>query len=401
MIKPVSTLAACLLGMAAMPALAQDANLCGGAGAQGQWLGGDEANSDISGTFDYLEQMALVLMRNEYVGLFNVSVPGDYRIEAAGNGSGDTVIDIRDASGEIVISDDDSGGNAASRAETFLNPGTYCVSLRSFDGSPLTGFVRVSRPEHEPLTEGFMMDDGMMGGECDLSMAQPIELGQSMTSAINATPYYSLNLANPTAISMTAENENADPVLSLYDSNGDWLAENDDFDGLNSRIDMADTLPAGQYCIGLHALSDEFAPVTLTVSEYDPEEVMMSLFARGEAAPPLDGVYPVTKLGEITTRLRQDVNVGGDAAWYAFDVYDGGLMLVEAIAQGQGDPVLFMYDDLGRQVGYNDDADGTLNSLLTVRIQPGTYLVAVKQLDGATQGFIRLVFERYVPARPQ
>ncbi len=75
-------------------------------------------------------------------------------------------------------------------------------------------------------------------------------------------------------------------------------------------------------------------------------------------------------------------------------------MLVEAIDQGQGDPVLLMYDDLGRQVGYNDDNDGSLDSLLTVRVQPGTYLVAVRQLDGQTQGLIRMVFERYVPARP-
>ena len=86
--------------------------------------------------------------------------------------------------------------------------------------------------------------------------------------------------------------------------------------------------------------------------------------------------------------------------WYSFEVYEGGLVLIEAIAQGQGDPVLIMYDDLGRQVGYNDDSDGSLNSLLTVRVQPGTYLVAVKQLDHSTRGVIRMVFERYVPARP-
>lgn len=126
----------------------------------------------------------------------------------------------------------------------------------------------------------------------------------------------------------------------------------------------------------------------------------MNLYDRGDASPPLDGSHPVKDLGELQTRLREDVNVGGNANWYSFDVSEGGLILVEAIAQGNGDPVLVMYDDLGRQVGYNDDTDGSLNSLLTVRVQPGTYLVAVRQLDNQTQGFIRMLFERYVPARP-
>lgn len=394
-------LAAGMFSLAATGAYAQDTNLCGGVGANGQWLGGDEASSDISRASDYLEQMALVLLRNEYVALFTLSEPGEVRIEAEGRGSGDTVIDLRDAAGNLVISDDDSGGNGASRAETFLDPGTYCVSLRSVDGSPLTGFVRVGRPEHAALTAGVETPSTQAGGECDLSQAAPITLGQPVTNSVDGAPFYSLALDQPTAISLTAENRDADPVLVLYDGQGNWLAENDDFDGLNSRIDMADPLAPGQYCIALRALSDSSLPVTTTAKVYDPEEVMMTLYARGEASPPLDGSYPVTALGEISTRLREDVNVGGDAAWYSVDVFEGGLLLIEAIAQGQGDPVLTVYDDLGRQVAYNDDHDGSLDSMITARIQPGTYLVAVRQLDNSMQGVIRLVFERYVPARPE
>lgn len=401
MIKPISTaVATSLFALAALPAAAQDANLCGGSGANGQWLGGDETSSDLSTAPSYVEQMALVLMQNEFVGLFSVSQAGDYRIEAAGRGGGDTVIDVRDANGVIVASDDDSGGDAASRAETFLDPGTYCVSMRSFDGSPLTGFVRAGRMDQEPLTAGFASPPGGGGsGECDLATAQPLTLGQPVANAWAAQNTYSLTLDAPMSVTFTAENETADPILTLLDANGNWLAENDDFDGLNSRVDMAEPLPAGQYCIQLGLYGDENVPITVTAKEYDAQEVLMNLYARGDAAPPLDGSYPVEMLGELQTRLREDVNVSGDATWYAFDVYEGGLVLVEAIAQGSGDPVLTMYDDLGRQVGYNDDAGGTLNSLLTVRIQPGTYLVAVRQLDNQTTGFIRMVFERYVPAR--
>lgn len=402
MIRSISTaLVTGAFALAAAPAMAQDANLCGGVGANGQWLGGDEASSDISSSPSYVEQMALVLLQNEYVGLFSVSQPGDYRIEAQGRGGGDTVIDVRDASGTIVTSDDDGGGGAASRAETFLDVGNYCVSMRSFDGTPLTGFVRAARIDQEALTPGTNAG-GNQGstGECDLNTAVPITLGTPISNSWNAQSTYSLTLDAPTSVSFTAENENADPILTLFDSSGNWLAENDDFDGLNSRIDMTTPLPAGTYCVGLDLYGDEDAPITVTATEYDAAAALQTLYARGEASPPLDGSYPVQALGELTTRLREDANVSGDAKWYSFDVYDSGLILVEAIAQGQGDPVLTMYDDLGRQVGYNDDADGSVNALLTVRVQPGTYLVAVKQLNDTTSGFIRMVFERYVPARP-
>ncbi len=98
--------------------------------------------------------MALVLGGNEYVSLFTLSAPTDIRVEAAGRGSGDPIIDLLDSTGGMILSDDDSGGNAASRAETSLDAGTYCMSLRSYDGGPMTAFVRIGRQEQEALTEG-------------------------------------------------------------------------------------------------------------------------------------------------------------------------------------------------------------------------------------------------------
>lgn len=401
MIRPISTaLVTSLFALTALPAFAQDANLCGGAGANGQWLGDDEASSDISTAPSHIEQMALVLMSNEYVGLFTVSESGDYRIEAQGRGGGDTVLDLRNAAGGIIASDDDGGGEAASRIETSLEAGTYCASMRSFDGAPLTAFVRAARIDQEPLTMGF--EDAMPAAstECDISTAQPLTLGVPATNTFAAQSVYSFSLDTPTSVTITAENQDADPILTLFDPSGNWLAENDDFDGLNSRIDMSTPLPAGNYCIALGLYGEENLPITVTAKDYDPLEVQLGLYERGEASPPMDGTYPITALGELQTRLREDVNVSGGAIWYSFDVFDGGLVLVEAIAQGQGDPVLYMYDDLGRQVAYNDDNNGSLDSLVTVRVQPGTYLVAVRQLDDATTGFVRMVFERYVPARP-
>ncbi|QBY00978.1 hypothetical protein E2K80_09755 [Rhodophyticola sp. CCM32] len=142
--------------LSAVPALAQDAALCGGVGETGLWMGGSPEASDISTSASFIDQPGMMVPPGgETVSLFSVSTAGDYRIEANPNFDGDTVIDIRDAGGEIVVTDDDSGGNFASRADVALEPGTYCVSTRAFGGGSVIADLRVGRAEHEALTPGW------------------------------------------------------------------------------------------------------------------------------------------------------------------------------------------------------------------------------------------------------
>lgn len=399
-------LTAAIFGFAA-PAAAQDA-ACNGIGANGQWIGGSEGASDIATADNYREQMALVLAGNQYVSLFSLSAETTVRLEAAGRGAGDPLIDILDENGTVILSDDDSGGNSAARAEVSLAAGTYCLSLSSFDGAPMTAFVRIGRPDQEPLTEGVAVaatptDSNVTptgGGSC--ASATPLgtldgPLGAS--GSVDMTPYWSFTLSAPTAVTVIASNEDADPTVALYDAAENYLGENDDFDGLNSRLDMADPLPAGDYCVEVGALNDPALPISVEVSVYDPEAALNGLYARGETAPPLDGTFPVESLGVLENRLRKDAQIGTDATWYSIDMNQGGLLLVEAIAAGTGgDPWVAVFDDLGRQIALNDDHGDSLDSLVTARVNNGTYLVAVKQVGGASQGLIRMVFERYIPA---
>ena len=269
----------------ALPAAAQ--GLCGGVGDNGQWIGGTEDMSDITTATNYMEQMALVLMGNEYVALFNVSAATDVRVEAEGRGAGDPVIDLRNATGDIVLSDDDSGGNGASRGEMFLDPGTYCLSMRSYDGTPMTGFVRVGLLSHEALTDGMTaieeppIDEPYYGGTCDLAAAIPMATGAiddmlaggvTFTGTATDAPFLSFQLASDQMITVTAENETADPVIAIYDEYGNWIGENDDYNGLNSQIDITYPLYAGNYCVTLSALSDTSAPITVTVKAYDRDD---------------------------------------------------------------------------------------------------------------------------------
>ncbi len=397
MIFPTKTAAlATIIFAVAGPAFAQD-NLCGGSGANGQWIGGDEASSDIATVENFQEQMALVLGGNEYVALFSLSAPTDVRIEAAGRGAGDPVIDVLGADGSVIISDDDSGGNGASRAETFLETGTYCMTLRSFDGGPMTAFVRVGRQDQQPLTEGIAETAGeepMSEGSCDTATSLG-GVGSTATASAAETPYWSFTLDEAAPISIIAENEDADPLITLYDQDGEYIDDNDDFDGLNARINISDPLDPGTYCIEMQALSDNSAPITVSVDVYDPEAAFQALYARGEAAPPLQGETPVTDLGMLETRALQELQVSSDVTWFSVEMPQSGLLLVEAVGGEGVDTWLVVFDDLGRRVALNDDYGDGLDSLVAARVPQGTYLIGVRLFEGDT-GFVRLRAERYV-----
>ena len=388
------------LAMFALPAAAQD--LCGGIGSGGQWIGGSEAASDISVSTDYQEQMALVLGGNEHIALFSLSQPTGIRVEAQGRGAGDPQIDLVDQDGNILISDDDSGGNGASRAEVDLEPGTYCLSTTSFDGAPMTAFVRVSRVDQDALTDGIettTADNGVVSGNCSDGIALgTLEGTLTSNQSVSAAPFLTFSLSEPTALSITASNEDADPVLTLFDGNENYIDENDDFDGLNSRIDQAEPLAAGDYCIGLDALNDSNLAVAVEITVYDPDAALAALVDRGEAAPPMDGSVQITDLGTIDNRLRHDAQSNGDTTWFSINMPEQGVLLIEAISPGgNGDPWLVVYDDLGREIAQNDDYGTTYDSLIAARMNRGTYIIGLKDVGG-TSGLTRMVFERYVQA---
>ena len=394
-----------ILALQAAPLAAQDAP-CGGEGAGGQWLGGSEATSDIATAAAFAEQMALVLNGNRFVGLFSLSAAGDIRIEAAGRGNGDATLSLLGPDGAEVASDDDSGGNGAARIETALQPGTYCAVVRSFDDTPMTAFVRVGRTEMEALTPGMdaAPDPATDQGDSAAACADAPILGTlgdaplTFQGPANAAGHIRFTLDAPMPVSITAENSDADPAIKLLGADGDQIAENDDFDGLNARIDVSAPLDAGTYCIALEAISNPDAPIDVAISRYDPASALASLYAQGEAAPPLDGSVEITDLGALGNRTRQDLQVGGTTQWFKVTLDSPGLLLVEALASNtDGDPWLVMYDDLGREIARDDDGGDGTNARMTGRTMAGTYLIGLRQVSDRT-GFVRLIMERYVPA---
>src|SRR6056300_1751275 len=99
---------------ASSPAFAQD--FCGGMGAMGLWANGTEAASDLSQSSTAFDLTGLGLSAgNQAVGLFTLSQSANLRVEAVGQGGVDPVFDLYDETGRLILNDDDSGGNLASR----------------------------------------------------------------------------------------------------------------------------------------------------------------------------------------------------------------------------------------------------------------------------------------------
>lgn len=400
---------AALAMTSATPLLAQE--MCGGLGTGGTWIGGNETASDITTTTDIQEQMALVLGGNAYVSLFTLSDSTDVRVEAEGRGAGDPQLDLFDSTGAIITSDDDSGGGGAARAELPLEAGTYCLAVRSYDGSPMTSFVRVTRTDQEALTEGLTetpenTDTAVPAagpqGSCDDArpMTGTLVDGLLGLGSVNDTGFWRFTLDAPTAVTIKAENEEADPVLTVIAADGATIAENDDFDGLNAQIDFDNPLPAGDYCLAVTAVNDNALEITTTVTTYDPNAALRLQIEGGDVAPPLDGSYAITDLGTLDNRQRHDMNATAEVQWFQIAMPAAGLLLIEAVAVTESvDPWMVVFDDLGRKVGQNDDYGDGYNSLIASRVPAGLYLIGIKQLEDEGSGPIRVVLERYTAAQ--
>ena len=398
-----------LAGLAA-PVMAQE--ICPAVGPGAVWMAGDQVGSDVMAAAAPLDQSGVTVPPNGSVlSAFSVTSPGEVRIEALPQPGGDTVIELYAADGRIIMSDDDGGGNLASRAETFLDPGTYCLLTRGFGGGALVADVRVGRTEMEPLTQGIAAGTGFFAGVETCTPATPAtRLGQGPIDALlsgavtqvnsaAAVPYYRFTLASPQAVTITAENEWADPYIYVFDNAGTLLAENDDYNGFDSQIDFTEPLPAGDYCIAMRALSDPNEAVTLSVMGYDPNRALFNMYASGQVSPPPGAGYPITELGVLQTRLIYDQPVGSDAVWYSFSVPEGGLVLINAVEISDSDPMIVLFDGAGRELAFNDDAGGSLDSQIAQPVGPGTYMLGTMQYSSGYSGVIRVSIERFVPAQ--
>ncbi len=153
-----------------------------------------------------------------------------------------------------------------------------------------------------------------------------------------------------------AEGQALDPMLSIYDAQGNQLAFNDDAEGsLNSALRYTPQA-SGEVFVEARAFNGE------ATGAY-------RLGVSSEAVPPDDVGNDANTNGRVAVGRTANGNIEyeGDFDWYRFSARTGNrytISLAGAGENGLGDPLLRVVDGEGNELASNDDAEGSLNSQL-------------------------------------
>ncbi len=305
-----------------------------------------------------------------------------FRLQGAPSGNGtlaDPLVAIRDEAGRVLASDDDSGLEVESELG-FVAPetGTYFLEARAFEGG--TGTYLLS-------AEGQAVSGDLPAGPSTPSVLTPgtavaseiDELGDHDWHRLDVTPgtTYSIFLTG-----LTLE----DPVLQLFASDGTLLGANDDFDGLDSALAF-NAEAAGSVFVDAGAFADN------GTGTY---EVFVQIESPGGGGGDIPGDPSTAARLAPGDTVEGVLDFTGDTDWYRLDLdagvnYEFALLGASSGVGNLEDPLVALYDAAGVELAFNDDAPGTLDSLLEFRpISDGTYYVSAESYDGASAGSYRL-----------
>ncbi|TWI29253.1 DVUA0089 family protein [Paracoccus sulfuroxidans] len=403
------------------PTEAAEANTAGAeCGADiAPWIRESNVESNISQVEGPLGTMISTGATGRLVG-FHVSEDGQFvRLEAESVGSGDPVLTLLDGSGSVLAENDDAGDTLSSRIETTLAAGDYCLRVTNYDSNSVQMGIQIGHQDDPPLFEVSSTSTG--GGSSSMACTADTEARQLTEGALdaavaagdvalsvpaNGVNYLRFELAEPTELTLRAASPSLDPTATLFDAQGNIVAQNDDADGTNSRMDFPSALPAGIYCMGVSTYDGgtQEGEIRVSASKLDLESYLAGSYRRGELVPPLGGSFPVRELN--LAEVKQEVALlGGQAQWYSFEVATPTVVIVEAFGSLLGvDPKLALFSGNGQAVADNDDYNNSNDARLgPVLLAPGRYSMAltdVNQTDqpGAAVRPVMLSFERFLRA---
>jgi len=331
---------------------------------------------------------------------FQASAGQRVRIDVAAkrltpSSAADTIVALFDSSGrKLAENDDRAPGQLDSLLEfTVATAGRYAFSIRDFGnkGGPnftyevtvtLTGGaparVNESEPNNTFAQAQTITPDVLIVGRLDPAgdvdfFSFSAAAGQRLTVDINAR-------------SLTPPSE-ADTVVTLFDSNGQPLAENDDAGGSLDSFLTFEIPRSGQYVVRIRNFSPKGG------SSYTYE----ALITLTGAAPPPPGAVtesePNNSPAQATAitpnvTVSGTINPAGDVDFFSFEARRGQQLVIDLDARSLTpssplDTIVTLYDGNGRQLAENDDAEGSTDSRLRFTIPAdGRYIFRVRSFDG-------------------
>jgi hypothetical protein len=409
-----------LLGTLPVPLFAQDAPepaqqaeqaqpagpMCGGQSAQ--WLGGSAEASDIATAEGPLAtQMKADDNLRPYVAFRVSGESQDVRIEAEAEANGDPSIVLSKTDGTRIADNDDANGSLSSQLTENLQAGDYCVQLVPVGDGNMTATVQVTRPDMPPLVENTSLSSctptpdmpALFEGDPQADMPNTVQTDGGLE-------YLRLSLSERTSLTLRADSASLDPIMALYDANGQEIAQNDDTNGLNPQLDFPAGLPAGEYCVGVAPLSPGQGNTAVSIAVLDPETMVRDAYRKGTLPPASADSYPMKDI-DIKAEPSIVALSDGSAQWFQFDLDAPSVLVVNAYGSILGvDTHLSLFASNGATMGSNDDANDSTDAQLGPIVLPaGTYRMAltdVNNSDNSAGGAMRpvsLVFELYEKAQ--
>jgi hypothetical protein len=301
----------------------------------------------------------------------------------------DTYLSLRLLDDSEVTSNDDHDGSD-SRIEQALDAGEYCVVAQGF-GAGFGAFDLSILPAGGAPSPG--PGPGIAGGAhpCG-NLSYPV-LAEGF-SAVQAPVSVSgrvddgapdarhlLTLAAETAVRIDLASSDFDAVLAVTDAAGAAVAENDDADGSNSRIEQV--LPAGAYCV----VSRGFGGGTGAFA--------LSLAAQGGAAPALapgPGAAPapepvgeafdlsnvqIEEMGALGASVRSYAVTRDPVLWGAFSVDVTTGVAVEGMSMSGPFGLVLTNADGVPVANSASDGFGVASARIEMQVPAGRYLVGL------------------------
>jgi V8-like Glu-specific endopeptidase len=184
---------------------------------------------------------------------FTVDEGGTATITAFGVDDVDTYLRIYDADGNLVAENDDFGGSLDSQTTVALAPGTYFASVGSYADSEAGQYgVDIQFEADVPADDPF-------GDATEVALNNRGRARVNDRIASSAQSHvYSVTVQNDGSLIIVARGRsgNLDTVLTVYDIDGNEVAQNDDWRGTDSRVRLRNVSAGDTYYVEVTSFGD-------------------------------------------------------------------------------------------------------------------------------------------------
>jgi len=344
-------------------------------------------------------QLPLELRRAEpaYVE-FRLAEAAQITLTATALDDSDPYLTLYDNFGRIVGEDDDGGGDYDSRLVVTLEAGTYCAQVRTL-GAPYP----LGEISFEMVAGEAPFDGGGDGSTFDVyaactDPAQQVDAGSLSAATGNVRldgrieggggQAWRLALPEGGPLRIDVESLDFDTMLEVYDTAGNWLAENDDGpSGTDSQV--AQEFAPGELCLAVTpyegGAGGDYALRLALVEGGFPDIGGGGIGVCADPANTADFGVPLTG-GSISLTGQF---AGVPETYVRLSVPDGGPVQID-LGSDAFDTLLALYSADGAMIVENDDGPNTgTDSQIAETLAPGDYCLGVRAF-GAGEGEFHL-----------